>query len=35
MMNGRFHSLPVIDDAGDIVGSIASTDLIKYLNGQY
>jgi len=32
---GHFHSLPVVDNDGDVVGIITSTDLINYLNDQY
>lgn len=35
LIKGHFHSLPVIDESGNIVGILTSTDLIRYLNEQY
>lgn len=35
LMEGHFHSLPVVDQAGNVVGMLTSTDLIRYLNDQY
>lgn len=32
---GGFHSLPVINDAGELEGIVTSTDLIRYLSEQY
>ncbi len=32
---GHFHSLPVLDEDGNLVGIVTSTDLIMYLLGQY
>ena len=34
LAEGRFHSLPVVDD-GKLVGLVTSTDVIKYLLAQY
>lgn len=31
LMEGGFHSLPVVDEDGNIVGIVTSTDLIMYL----
>lgn len=31
LRNGAFHSLPVVDDDGNVVGIITSSDLIQYL----
>ncbi|MFT6097604.1 MAG: CBS domain-containing protein [Arenicella sp.] len=35
LSTGAYHSLPVTDDAGELVGMITSTDLIRYLIDQY
>jgi CBS domain-containing protein len=35
LIRGHFHSLPVVDEVGNIVGIVTSTDLIRYLNEQY
>ena len=35
LAKGSFHSLPVIDKEGDVVGIVTTTDLINYLNDQY
>lgn len=35
LMKGHFHSLPVVDQADNVVGILTSTDLIRYLNDQY
>lgn len=34
LAEGRFHSLPVVDAAGFLVGILTSTDLIRYLLQQ-
>lgn len=31
LSDGNFHAAPVIDDGGDLVGLVTSTDLIRYL----
>lgn len=33
--DGHFHSLPIVDEQGRLVGMVTSTDLIRYLVGQY
>jgi CBS domain-containing protein len=33
--SGSFHSLPVVDGKGQLVGLVTSTDLIQYLSAQY
>jgi CBS domain-containing membrane protein len=35
LSEGDFHSLPVVDSAGNIAGILTSTDLIRYLSAQY
>ncbi|MDX8400955.1 MAG: CBS domain-containing protein [Gallionellaceae bacterium] len=35
LIKGHFHSLPVVDNADNVVGIVTSTDLITYLNDQY
>ena len=35
LAKGGFHSLPVIDDEGALVGIVTTMDLIRYLNEQY
>ena len=35
LAHGRFHSLPVVDEAGEVAGIVTSTDLILYLLEQY
>jgi CBS domain-containing protein len=34
LAKGGFHSLPVIDDEGALVGIVTTMDLIRYLNEQ-
>ncbi len=35
LSNHSFHSLPLVDDAGNLEGIVTSTDLIQYLCDQY
>ncbi len=35
LAQGHFHSLPVVDEADEIVGMLTSTDLLNYLVEQY
>jgi CBS domain-containing membrane protein len=35
LSHGGFHSLPVIDKEGEVIGIVTSTDLINYLYQQY
>lgn len=35
LASGSFHSLPVVDASGDLVGLVTTTDLIRYLLDQY
>lgn len=35
LAHGGFHSLPVIDKEGSVVGIVTTTDLINYLSDQY
>lgn len=35
LSQGEYHSLPVLDDDGELVGMVTSTDLIRYLLDQY
>lgn len=32
---GAFHSVPVVDEEGNLVGLVTTTDLIRYLLDQY
>lgn len=33
--SGRFHSLPVIDGVGNLVGIVTTTDVLRYVRDQY
>lgn len=35
LATGAFHSLPIVDEAGELVGIVTSTDLIRYFLAQY
>lgn len=35
LSQGEYHSVPVLDDEGLLVGMVTSTDLIEYLLEQY
>ncbi|MCA8920452.1 MAG: CBS domain-containing protein [Planctomycetes bacterium] len=35
LAEGRFHSVPVVDDEGRLQGLVTSTDLIRYLADQF
>lgn len=35
LAHGEYHSLPVVDGDGRLVGIVTSTDLIRYLLEQY
>jgi CBS domain-containing membrane protein len=35
LSSGSFHSIPVVDDEGNLAGIVTSTDLIRYLAEQY
>ena len=35
LAEGHFHSLPIVDDEGNLTGLVTSTDLIRYLLKQY
>lgn len=35
LSDGGFHSIPVVDDKGNLEGIVTSTDLIRYLHGLY
>jgi CBS domain-containing protein len=35
LVSSHFHSLPVVDDDGKVVGIVTSTDIIQYLLEQY
>ncbi len=35
LVSGSFHSVPIVNGDGDLVGMVTSTDLIRYLLEQY
>ena len=35
LSSGVFHSLPVVDQEGNLIGMITTTDLVRYLLDQY
>ena len=35
LRSSTFHSLPIVDDEGNLVGIVTSADLIAYLYAQY
>ena len=35
LAEGHFHSVPVVDNEGNLKGLVTSTDLIRYLLSQY
>jgi CBS domain-containing protein len=35
LAEGHFHSLPIVDEEGNLQGLVTSTDLIRYLLSQY
>ncbi len=35
LSDGNFHAVPVIDDAGELVGLVTSTDLIRFLKDLF
>jgi CBS domain-containing protein len=34
LTTGKLHAVPVVDDAGNLVGIVTSTDLVSYLASQ-
>ncbi len=35
LAEGHFHSVPIVDNEGNLKGLVTSTDLIRYLLSQY
>ena len=35
LSDGGFHSVPVVDDKGNLEGIVTSTDLIRFLRDQF
>jgi CBS domain-containing protein len=35
LSDGSFHATPVVDDSGDLLGLVTSTDLIRYLRDLF
>ena len=35
LSEGKFHSVPVINNSGELTGIVTSSDLIRYLSDQY
>lgn len=35
LSDGSFHAMPVVDDAGNLIGLLTSTDLIRYLRDLF
>ncbi|MFV8750075.1 HPP family protein [Nannocystaceae bacterium ST9] len=35
LAEGKYHSLPVVDEQGKLLGLVTSTDVIRYLLAQY
>lgn len=34
LSDGRFHSIPVVDDTGALIGLVTTTDLVRYVFEQ-
>ena len=35
LSEGKFHSLPIVNDAGELQGIVTTTDLLRYVMEQY